>query len=288
MPPPATPAPPALPLPLPLPLPPSLPLVVLPTCQREHDGHAIHTVGRKYADAVRLAGAVPLFAPPCDARELAALLDGVDGVLLTGSPSNVHPSHFHEAVHNPSLPLDPARDGFTLSLIRAVLARGLPLLAICRGTQEVNVALGGSLYQAVQEEPGFLDHRGPEGADPAVSVDVAYGPAHSVAVQPGGVLAAATGRSSFDVNSLHGQGVRILAPGLRVEALAPDGFIEAFSLPFPEKTPGFNLCLQWHPEWQAARNPVSMAIFSAFGQAARQHQARRLARRPQDNPAQHP
>ncbi len=264
-------APPPFASPPPLPL----PLVVLPSCQRVHDGHPIHTVGRKYVDAVRLAGALPLIAPPCDAQELEALLARIDGVLLTGSPSNVHPSHFGEDVLDPRLPLDPARDAFTLPLIRAALARGIPLLAICRGTQEVNVALGGSLYQAVQDEPGFIDHRGPEAADPDVGVDVAYGPAHTVTVQPGGVLAAATGRNSFEVNSLHGQGVRRLASGLRVEALAPDGFVEAFSLPSPEPAIGFNLCLQWHPEWQAASNPVSMDILNAFGQAVRAYQARR-------------
>ncbi len=259
-----------------MPTPPPLPLVVLPSCQREHDGHPIHTLGRKYVQAVRLAGALPLIAPPCSAEELESLLGMVDGVLLTGSPSNVHPAHFGEGVLNPELPLDPLRDGFTLPLIRAVLQRGIPLLAICRGTQEVNVALGGSLYQAVHDEPGFIDHRGPEGANPDVSVEEAYVPFHSVTVQPGGVLAAATGRSSFEVNSLHGQGVRRLAPGLRVEALAPDGFIEAFSLPSPEFAPGFNLCLQWHPEWQADSNPVSISIFKAFGQALRARQAQRL------------
>lgn len=252
-----------------------LPLVVLPSCQREHDGHAIHTVGRKYVEAVRLAGALPLIAPPCNAQELEALLDQVDGVLLTGSPSNVDPTHFSEDVLDPSLPLDPARDGFTLPLVRAVLARGIPLLTICRGTQEVNVALGGSLYQAVHDEPGFIDHRGPEGTDPELSVEAAYAPWHRVTVQPGGVLAAATGRSSFEVNSLHGQGVRRLAPGLRVEALASDGFVEAFSMPHSARTPGFNLCLQWHPEWQAASNPVSTEIFAAFGRAVRAYQAHR-------------
>jgi putative glutamine amidotransferase len=261
-----------------MPLP--LPLVVLPSCQRENEGHPIHTVGRKYVDAVRLAGALPLIAPPCNSEELEALLGLVDGVLLTGSPSNVHPSHFGEEVLDPALPLDPVRDGFTLPLIRAVLARGIPLLAICRGTQEVNVALGGSLYQAVHDEPGFLDHRGPEGANPDVSVEEAYVPVHSVAVEPGGVLEAATQRRTFEVNSLHGQGVRRLAPGLRVEARAPDGFIEAFSMPSPSLAPGFNLCLQWHPEWQAAQNPVSMDIFAAFGRAVREHQARRQAATP--------
>lgn len=254
-----------------------LPLVVLPSCQRQHEDHPVHQVGRKYVDAVRLAGALPLLAPPCNEAELQALLGQIDGVLLTGSPSNVHPSHFGQAVADPRLPLDEARDALTLPLIRAVLARGIPLLAICRGTQEVNVALGGSLHQAVHTLPGRLDHRGPEGRDPDVSVDVAYGPAHAVQVQPSGTLAAATGRTRFEVNSLHGQAVNQLAPGLRVEALADDGTVEAFSLP---AAPGFNLCLQWHPEWQAAHNPVSMELLQAFGQAVRAYQQQRSALRP--------
>ncbi len=248
---------------------PVLPIVILPSCQRQSEGHSVHLAGKKYADAVRLAGALPLIAPPCSVDELDALLDAVDGVMLTGSPSNVHPSHYGQDVHNASLPQDAARDAFTLPLIQRVLARGIPLLAICRGTQEVNVALGGDLYQAVQEAPGLMDHRDADG----LPLDVAYGPAHSVAVQPGGVLQATTGRSGFEVNSLHGQAVRRLAPGLRVEALAPDGVVEAFSI---DKVPAFNLCVQWHPEWQAASNPVSMQIFTAFGRAVLAHQARRL------------
>jgi putative glutamine amidotransferase len=257
-----------------------LPIVVLPSCQRTHESHPVHQAGRKYVDAVRLAGALPLVAPPCNEAELEALLAVADGVLLTGSPSNVHPSHFGEAVLDPSLPLDEARDALTLPLIRAVLARGIPLLAICRGTQEVNVALGGSLHQAVHTLPGRLDHRGPEGRDPDVPNEVAYGPCHPVQVQPGGALAAATGRSRFIVNSLHGQAVNRLAPGLRVEALADDGTIEAFSLP---GAPGFNLCLQWHPEWQAANNPVSMELLQAFGAAVRTYQRQRQAAEPKPN-----
>ena len=121
--------------------------------------HPFHIAGRKYVDAVRLAGALPLIAPPFEAQDLDALLDAVDGVFLTGSPSNVHPSHYGEAVHDTTLPLDPERDAWTLPLIRQTLARGIPLLAICRGTQETNVALGGSLHQAVQEVHGHNDHR---------------------------------------------------------------------------------------------------------------------------------
>lgn len=243
-----------------------LPIVLVSSCNRTLGDHQFHIAGRKYVDAVRLAGALPLIAPPFPEDQLPALLDAAHGVLLTGSPSNVHPSYFGEAVHDPSLPLDPERDAWTLPLIRLALARGLPLLAICRGTQETNVALGGSLHQAVQEQPSLHDHR----SDDDDPVEVQYGAAHSVGVVPGGRLAGIVGRDNFEVNSLHGQGVKQLAQGLRVEALAPDGLVEAFSV---EKAPGFNLCLQWHPEWQADSNPVSMQILRAFGEAVRQYRS---------------
>ena len=246
---------------------PRKPLVLVPACNRQVGAYASHTVGKKYVDAVRLAGAMPLIVPTALPDELDALLDLADGVLLTGSPSNVHPSHFGEALHDPALPLDPERDAWTLPLVRRVIARGMPLLAICRGTQEVNVALGGTLHQAVQDDPAHLDHRAPEGQPTAVQ----YSQAHPVLVEPGGLLARITGMQSFGVNSLHGQAVKQLAPGLRVEARAPDGVIEAFSV---DPAPGFNLCLQWHPEWQAASNPVSMALLLAFGQATRAYRDR--------------
>ncbi|MBC7941139.1 MAG: gamma-glutamyl-gamma-aminobutyrate hydrolase family protein [Chitinophagaceae bacterium] len=237
------------------------PVVLVTSCNRVYGGHPFHVAGRKYVEAVRLAGALPLIAPPVAAADIEGLLAAADGVLLTGSPSNVHPGQFGEDVHNPALPLDIERDAWTLPLVRQALAMGMPLLAICRGAQEVNVALGGSLHQAVQELPGFLDHRD----DDAAPIDVQYGPAHPVEVTPGGVLAQIVGESAFTVNSLHGQGVNRLAEGLRVEGRAPDGVVEAFSLP---SASGFNLCLQWHPEWQAADNPVSMKILQAFGAAA--------------------
>jgi len=240
------------------------PIVLVSSCNRILGDHRFHIAGQKYVDAVRLAGALPLIAPPFSESELPALLDAAHGVLLTGSPSNVHPSHFGEDVHDASLPLDAERDAWTLQLIRLTLARGMPLLAICRGIQEVNVALGGSLHQAVQEQPGLNDHR----SDDDDPVAVQYGPVHRVDVVPGGRLAAIVGRSSFEVNSLHGQGVKQLASGLRIEALAPDGLVEAFSV---EAASGFNLCLQWHPEWQADSNPESMQIFRAFGEAVRRY-----------------
>ena len=246
----------------------SKPLVLVPACNRQLGDHPFHIAGQKYVDAVRLAGCTPLIVPTAEADEIPGLLALADGVLLTGSPSNVHPSHFGEDVHDPSLPLDPARDAWTLPLIRQALAMGLPLFAICRGTQETNVALGGSLHQAVQEVGPFQDHRAPSGQPAAVQ----YADTHPVQVLPGGRLAQIVDRDSFQVNSLHGQAVNRLAPGLRVEAVAPDGIVEAFSV---EAAPGFNLCLQWHPEWQAAGNPVSMQLLGAFGDAARAWRAQR-------------
>lgn len=245
------------------------PLVLVPSCQRVLGRHPFHIVGRKYVDAIRMAGGVPLMVPGGRPEELLAALDVIDGVLLTGSPSNVHPSHFDEPVHNEELPLDPLRDAWTLPLIRAALDRGLPLLAICRGLQEVNVALGGSLHQAVQEQAGHMDHR----SDESLPVEQEYGLAHAIHIEPGGTLdrvleglpPSVRDGTQVRVNSLHGQGVKQLAPGLRVEARAPDGIIEAFSLP----DAGFNLCMQWHPEWLAHENPVSQRIFEAFGQACR-------------------
>lgn len=243
------------------------PIVLVPACQRSLGDHPFHVVGRKYVDAVRLAGALPLVVPQAQPDELDALLDMADGVLLTGSPSNVHPSHFGEDVHNPALPLDPQRDAWTLPLVPRVIARGMPLFAICRGAQEANVALGGSLHQAVHEVDPYDDHR----AGDNLPAEQAYALAHDVEVVPGGTLAALLDRRRFEVNSLHGQAVNRLAPGLRVEARAHDGLVEAFSV---AEAKGFNLCVQWHPEWQAAANPVSMQMLQAFGQACRAYRDR--------------
>ena len=245
----------------------SKPVVLLPACNRPLGDHPFHMVGRKYVEAVRLAGALPLVVPRITAEEVDEVLALADGVLLTGSKSNVQPSLFGENVLNPALPLDPERDAWTLPLIRRMVEIGMPFLAICRGLQEANVAFGGSLHQAVQDVPGLDDHR----SDDSQPVGVQYGPAHRVDVVPGGVLEAAVGSAPFQINSLHGQGVRQLAPGLRVEALAPDGVIEAFSV---EGAPAFNLCVQWHPEWRAADNPQSMRLLRAFGEAVRQYRDR--------------
>ena len=250
----------------------TLPVVLVPACNQLLGAYPTHTVKRQYIEAVRLAGALPLVAPWLEPEEIDSTLDQVHGVLLTGSPSNVDPVHYGEEVSDPSLPLDRERDAWTLPLVRRVLARGLPLLAICRGAQETNVALGGSLHQAVQEVPSLQDHRD----DPSAEQGVQWGPAHTVDVVPGGVIEQLLGTDSFEVNSLHGQGVKRLAAGLRVEAVAPDGLVEAFSLQDGSgHRTGFNLCVQWHPEWQPRSNPVSMRLLQAFGSAVRAYRDER-------------
>ena len=246
------------------------PVVLVPGCNRQLGEHPFHVVGKKYIDAVRLAGCLPLIVPDSLTEEFDDLLALADGLLLTGSPSNVHPSHFDESVHNPALPLDPARDVWTLPLIRKAIDLGLPIFAICRGFQEINVSLGGSLHQAVQEQPGLADHRAPKGQTPAIT----YADQHPVQILPGGHLAALLGKDHIQVNSSHGQGVKQLAPGLRIEAIAPDGLVEAFSL---EEQTGFAICVQWHPEWQAELNPISTTLFQAFGAACRSYQDQRRA-----------
>ncbi len=248
------------------------PVILVPACNRVLGEHPFHVAGKKYVDAARLAGGIPLVVPSASADEIDTLLDLAHGVLLTGSASNVHPSRFGEALHDTALMLDTARDAWTLPLIPKAIDRGIPLLAICRGFQETNVALGGTLHQAVQEVPGHRDHRAPADA----SAEKQYACAHQVIVTPGGVLESIIAQPAIEVNSIHAQGVNRLAPGLRIEARAPDGLVEAFSIP---QAAGFNLCVQWHPEWQAASNPVSLKLFAAFGAACRFYRDRSMDER---------
>jgi putative glutamine amidotransferase len=228
--------------------------------RRVFDGMAVHQVNDEYIDAIRHgAGAFPLMIPstgaPLDPTEILAQ---VEGLLFTGAPSNVAPVHYGQTLR-PGTELDEIRDATSLPLLRAAVQNGKPLLAICRGFQELNVALGGSLHQHIHEIPGRLDHREP--AD--VSRDLEYAPAHSIAMVPDGMLARLSGTNQAMVNSLHHQGIDRLASGLKVEARAPDGQIEAVSHPGAQ---AFLLGVQWHPEWQFAQDPLSRAIFRAFGQ----------------------
>ncbi|MEC5161607.1 MULTISPECIES: gamma-glutamyl-gamma-aminobutyrate hydrolase family protein [unclassified Janthinobacterium] len=244
------------------------PIVIVPACVNQIGAHAYHTAQDKYLQAVVVgAQCMPLVLPALgEAADLAAVLATADGIMLTGSPSNLHPSHYGEDVYDASLPQDAARDATTLPLIRAALKLGIPLIAVCRGFQEVNVALGGSLHQAVQEVGGMQDHRESAG----LSLDQQYGPAHRVALEAHGRMARILGGAAeLMVNSLHGQGIARLAPGLVVEARADDGLVEAYSV---AAAPGFTLAVQWHPEWRIADNPDSMKLFLAFGQACRNYQ----------------
>ncbi|RNF60195.1 gamma-glutamyl-gamma-aminobutyrate hydrolase family protein [Pseudomonas aeruginosa] len=222
-----------------------LPLIGVTACTKQIGLHPYHIAGDKYLRAVvNGAGGLPLIIPALgESIDQAALLDSVDGLLFTGSPSH-----------------DSDRDATTLPLVRAAIDAGIPVLGICRGFQEMNVAFGGSLHQKVHEVGTFMDHREP--ADQPLEVQ--YAPRHAMHVQPGGVLAGIGLPSEFQVNSIHGQGVDRLAPGLRVEALAPDGLVEAISV---EGAKAFALGVQWHPEWQVLTNPNYLAIFQAFGKA---------------------
>jgi len=221
----------------------------------------VHQANDEYIIAIRDgAGALPLLIPSTDAPlDIDAVLGAVDGLLFTGSPSNVAPSHYGTTAR-PGTEMDERRDATTLPLLRAAIAAGKPLLAICRGFQELNVALGGSLHQHVHEIPGRLDHREPKD----VPLEVEYGPAHAIAITPNGLLARLSSLAEANVNSLHHQGIDRLAPGLRAEATAPDGQIEAVCL---DGAKAFLLGVQWHPEWQFARDPLSRAIFAGFGRA---------------------
>ena len=239
-----------------------MPIVGLVCDRRVFDGMPVHQANDEYITAVRdVVGAVPLLIPSSDAPlPVADVLAAVDGLLFTGAPSNVAPAHYGANARS-GTELDELRDASTLPLLRAAIAGGKPVLAICRGFQELNVALGGTLHQHLHELPGRLDHREPQSAP---SRDVEYAPAHKVTLAPGGLLASLSGLSEALVNSLHSQGVDRLASQLSVDALAPDGQIEAVSMP---GAIGFVLGVQWHPEWDCAHDPLSRAIFQGFGQA---------------------
>jgi putative glutamine amidotransferase len=241
-----------------------MPVAGIVTDRRLFDGMATHQTNDEYVTAVRDgAGALPLLIPSTDSPLAAgAVLDAVDGLLFTGAPSNVAPAHYGGAPPPPGMELDESRDATTLPLLRAAIARGVPVLAICRGFQELNVALGGTLHQQVHEIAGRLDHREPQD----VPREQEYAPAHAVRFMPGGLLARLSGQEQALVNSLHHQGVDRLAPPLAVDAVALDGQIEAVSMP---NAPGFLLGVQWHPEWRWADDPLSRAIFGGFGAAMR-------------------
>lgn len=245
-----------------------LPVVGITACVRRLDQHSFHVVGDKYVRAVSDGvKALPWVIPALGGSwPLSDLVTRLDGLLVTGSPSNVEPHHYGGPASAAGTPHDPDRDATTLPLIRAAIDRGVPVLAICRGLQELNVALGGTLHQRVHELPHRLDHRAADELPP----EEAYAPVHPVRLAEGGILARITGRREIMVNSLHGQGIDRLAGGLAVEAEAPDGIIEAVRV---EHAPALALAVQWHPEWRFWENSVSTALLTAFGDAVRQRAA---------------
>ena len=257
------------------PLPHDAPLVALPADMREFQGYVWHASPEQYAgaalDAARLA---PVIVPALGAGVAMVALGAVDGVLVTGSRTNVHPALYGAAPSPAHEPYDDARDETSIALIRGAVERGVPVLAICRGIQEMNVALGGTLATEIQEIDGRDDHRMPTSDDP----DERFAIRHPIAVATGG-LREALGEAPL-VNSLHRQAIERLAPGLRAEARAPDGTIEAVSLPGAR---AWTYGVQWHPEYWARhaasmRDAPSWALFEAFGDAVRAHRAARLAR----------
>lgn len=246
------------------------PVIGVPACRKGIDGQPFHVVGEKYLQAlIDGADALPLIIPVmAEHLDLEDILSQVDGVFLTGSVSNVEPHHYEGEPSEPDTLHDPHRDAATLPLTRRALEAGVPLMAVCRGFQELTVVLGGSLHQKVHEVSGYHNHR----ENPDDPIEVQYRPSHEVNLVEGGVLHELAGTTSVTVNSLHSQGLARLPEGVTVEAVADDGLIEAFHV---DSVPGFAVAVQWHPEWQVTNNEFSMAMFQAFGNACREYAGQR-------------
>ncbi|BCP55056.1 gamma-glutamyl-gamma-aminobutyrate hydrolase [Kaistia sp. 32K] len=249
------------------------PLVAVTADVRDADGYRWHAASETYVKAVLTgAGGIPVIVPSLgDALDIEALLARVDGVLVTGSRSNVHPALYGAAVDARTEPYDPARDSTTLPLIRAAIRNGVPLLAICRGQQELNVALGGTLASEIQDLPGRDDHRSPA----SEIQEERFAIRHPVEIVPGGCFARILDRDTIAVNSLHRQAIGQLAEGLDIEAVAADGTIEAVSV---RDAPGFAVGVQWHPEYWVTTDAPSARLFRAFGEAMRARAAAQTQR----------
>ena len=251
-------------------MPKSMPLVWLPACHRNLDlsdpgGYTV--LADRSAAAVTALGLQPVLFPMAAAADVDHLLQLVDGVLLTGSPSNVEATRFG-ADALPTDLLDPRRDALTMALVPAALETGTPLLGVCRGLQEMNVALGGSLHQEVHAEAGLMDHREPDDEDLAVQ----FALRHDVLLTADSAFAQWAGGTRAQVNSLHGQGLKRLAQTLVPEALAPDGLVEGVRL---EGAKDFAFGVQWHPEWRHQTHPFYQRMLEAFAEACRDHRQRR-------------
>lgn len=248
---------------------PNPPLIGVSGCRKELDGIDFDCAGRKYTRAIEQGcDAVPLIIPTTgDALDRQSLIGRIDGLLFTGSPSNVEPHHYKGDESAQGTLHDPKRDATTLPLIREAVDAGVPILCICRGIQEFNVAFGGTLYQRVQDEPEKIDHR----ANPDIDLPLRYDPVHTIDINPQGIFKDIVGCLKAEVNSLHAQGIKRLAEPLLWEAKAPDGMIEAVSV---KQAGAFAIAVQWHPEWKVLENPFYLSLFKAFGQACREYMDR--------------
>jgi putative glutamine amidotransferase len=230
------------------------------------------SVGERNLRAVaQAAGALPLmFAGTPDITDIDALLDAVDGILLTGARANVHPTRFGHEANPKHEPYDERRDALALALTEACVSRGVPLFGICRGFQEMNVAFGGSLHPEIRDLPGRMNHRMTRLENGEIHPDptVVFADRHDVRLTPGGVFAKLFGAETIRVNSLHGQGILEAGQRIVVEGVAEDGTIEAIRV---ADAPGFALGVQWHAEYEADRNPVNRTLFAAFGAALKAH-----------------
>lgn len=245
---------------------------VIGNSHRVENRFTVQMVGERNLRAVAdIAGALPVMFAGCpEITEIGALLDAVDGIVLTGARANVHPSRFQTEPDPKHEPYDISRDDLALSLAEACVARGIPIFGICRGLQEMNVAFGGSLHPEIRELPGRMNHRMPRLENGEIHPDptVIFADRHVVTLVRDGVFARLLGCETIRVNSLHGQG--ILEPGERVivEGVAEDGTIEAIRI---AEAPGFALGVQWHAEYDPQRNPINRALFQAFGEALLTH-----------------
>ena len=244
------------------------PIIGVSGCRKVIDGYDYDSAPHMFVDALEKAcGAVPLIVPTLGAAlDRQTLIRHVDGLLFTGSVSNVEPHHYDGPDSVEGTAHDPHRDATTLPLIREAVDAGVPILCICRGFQELNVAYGGSLHQRVFEVPGLLDHR----SNPELPIDEQFGVAHQISLVEDGIFAALAGATKIDVNSLHSQGIKRLGDGLSVQAIAPDGLIEGLSVSGARR---FAAGVQWHPEFKVMENPFSRALFVAFAKAAREKAA---------------
>jgi putative glutamine amidotransferase len=250
----------------------SRPLIAVPTDVKPFENYVWHSAPEQYlAAAIDVAEVTPLLVPSFGAKmDLDSILDSVDGLLVTGSKSNVNPELYGVEPSAAFEPYDNARDATSLPLIRAAIDKGVPVLAICRGIQELNVALGGTLATEIQELEGRMDHRAPESGSQAERFAIQ----HPIKIAPNSCLAEILKTDDVKVNSVHRQAIDKLAPVLAVEATADDGTIEAVSV---KNAKGFVVGVQWHPEYWAQSDAPSRKIFEAFGEAVRQHKAQRTA-----------